>query len=218
LGLSRCRCLQRICRGSPACWRAAKWRGDFVGPRIGEFPPPRSDGDLHTVERCDLGSAAWHRRTSGTPFLMLQRHPDVLGVLMRSWCSYEIERRTCALGSAAGGCSVPVAAKTTLRAPFRTAAPPPMALVSGPGLPLIGFVTLPNSAAHEYPPRAPSGTPARLWSRQRRHHNAAARVGNRRRCSLQRMTMFFYCMTDVSKTLVAPRTLRRTGSAKFISA
>jgi hypothetical protein len=55
-------------------------------------------------------------------------------------------------------------------------------------------------------------------SRQRRHHNAAARVGNRRRCSLQRMTAFFYYMTDVSKTFVAPRALRRTGSAKFISA
>jgi hypothetical protein len=32
------------------------------------------------------------------------------------------------------------------------------------------------------------------------------------------MTMFFYYVTDMSKTLVAPRALRRTGSAKYISA
>jgi hypothetical protein len=45
----------------------------------------------------------------------------------------------------------PVAAKT-FRAPFSTAAAPPMAFASGLGLPPIGFVTLPNSAVHEYSP------------------------------------------------------------------
>jgi hypothetical protein len=50
----------------------------------------------------------------------------------------------------------PVAAKMTFRAPVQTAAFPPMAFVLGHGLPLIGFVTLPNSAAHENSPlRAP---------------------------------------------------------------
>ena len=55
-----------------------------------------------------------------------------------------------ALGSAAGGCAFPVAAKMTFRAPVRTAAVPPMAFAFlGYGRPLIGFVTLPNSAAQE---------------------------------------------------------------------
>jgi hypothetical protein len=56
-----------------------------------------------------------------------------------------------------------------------------MALVSGPGLPLIGFVTLPNSAAHEYPPRVPSGMPARLWSVQAKQNHDSAAIITRRR-------------------------------------
>jgi hypothetical protein len=46
----------------------------------------------------------------------------------------------------------PVAAKMTFRAPVLTAAFPPMPFVLGYGLPLIGFVTLPNPAVHERSP------------------------------------------------------------------
>ena len=63
-----------------------------------------------------------------------------------------------------------------------------MAFVSGHGLPLIGFVTLPNSAAYECSPRrVPADIPcmtvvvAGQSRTARTHHSAAVNVGNLRR-------------------------------------
>jgi hypothetical protein len=87
-----------------------------------------------------------------------------------------------ALRSAAGGCAFPVAAKMTFRAPVQTAAVPPMTFVLGHGLLLIGFVTLPNSAAHENSPlRVTCTTLAGQTNHaQQMHHSAVANVGNLR--------------------------------------
>ena len=86
--------------------------------------------------------------TSGTFVPNALRHPEF-------FVSYEIGNGIC-VGIGGRRMRFPVAAKMTFRAPVQTAAFPPMAFVLGQGLPPIGLVTLPNSAAHQNsPPRAP---------------------------------------------------------------
>jgi hypothetical protein len=50
-----------IPQSRPLAPARGKMAGDLVGPGVREFPPPRRDGDLHTLKRHDLGSTAWHR-------------------------------------------------------------------------------------------------------------------------------------------------------------
>jgi len=112
--------------------------------------------------------------TSGTFIPNALRHPEFL-------VSYEIGKGIC-FGIGGRRMRFSGRREMTFRAPIQTAAVPPMTFVLGHGLPLIGFVTLPNSAAHENSPlRVTCTTLAGQTNHApQMHHSAVANVGNLR--------------------------------------